>query len=108
MTDGGFLRSELSTLEKLTNMPCAVWGRRYATAPASSIGPAWVLNIKLNWRGSVNVPCLPQLGQVFGSSSLSRRKRFLQLVQSTSGSLKLARWPDASQICGGPRVAAAV
>src|SRR5688572_2290303 len=106
--NGGFLRVELSTLEKLTNIPCAVSGLRYATAPASSTGPALVLNIRLNWRGSVNVPCLPQLGQVFGSSSLSRRKRFLQLVQSTSGSLKLARWPEASQIWGGPRIAASI
>ena len=43
----------------------------------------------------------PQLGQVSGSSSWSRRKRCLQLVQSTSGSLKLARWPDASHTAAG-------
>ena len=64
------------------------------------MGPAWVLNMRLNWRASVNESLVPQLGQVWGSSSLSRRKRSWQCLQSTSGSVKLARWPDASQMAG--------
>ena len=43
----------------------------------------------------------PQLGQVWGSSSLSRRNRSRHTLQSTSGSVKLARWPEASQMAGG-------
>src|SRR3954468_7714306 len=99
MPNGGFLRDEFRTLEKLTNMPCAVSGRRYATAPAPSTGPAWVLNMRLKARGSVNDPRAPQLGHTSGSSSLSSRQRVWQLVQSTRGSVKLARWPDASNTC---------
>ena len=46
--------------------------------------------------------CLaPQLGQTSGSSSLSRRNRSWQSRQSTSGSVKFVRWPDASQTAGG-------
>ena len=40
MPNGGFLRVAWSTLAKLTNMPCAVSGRRYTSAPAPSTGPA--------------------------------------------------------------------
>ena len=60
--------------------------------------------MRLNWRASVKVPCLPQLGQVFGSSSLSSRNRSLHSLQSTSGSVKFARWPDASHTAGGLRI----
>src|SRR3954471_20697234 len=90
MPNGGFLRLVCSTLAKLTNMPCAVSGRRYTVDPAPSTGPASVLNIRLNARASVNEPVAPQLGHVLGSSSVSSRKRCLQFVQSTSGSVKLA------------------
>src|SRR6476620_8670447 len=64
--NGGFLRLVASTLLKLTNMPCAVSGRRYTSAADSSIGPAKVLNMRLNWRGSVNESVAPQFGQVCG------------------------------------------
>ena len=72
MPNGGFLRVVCSTLAKLTNIPCAVSGRRYATAPASSTGPAWVLNIRLNWRASVNVPC----------AAVRARVRVVELVEA--------------------------
>src|SRR5438874_7027827 len=94
--NGGFLRDVDSTFVKLVKMPCAVSGRRYATVPSDSIGPAWVLNMRLNWRASVNVSFLPQFGHVVGSSSSSSRNRSLQLRQSTSGSVKFSRWPEAS------------
>src|ERR1700742_5119975 len=40
MPNGGFLRLELSTLEKLMNMPCAVSGRRSTSDDVSTTGPA--------------------------------------------------------------------
>src|SRR5581483_11031135 len=106
--NGGRFRLVVSTFAKLTNMPCAVSGRRYTSAADSSTGPAYVLNIRLNWRGSVNESCAPQLGHVWGSSSLSRRKRSLHTRQSTSGSVKFWRCPDASQMEGGLRIAASM
>src|SRR3954467_1757319 len=96
MPNGGFLRDVSSTFLKFTNMPCAVSGRRYTSAPAPSTGPAVVLNIRLNCLASVKLCFEPQLGHVSGSSSLSSRKRSLQTLQSTSGSVKFARCPDAS------------
>jgi len=104
MPNGGFLRDVSSTFLKLRNMPCAVSGRRNTSCPAPSTGPAWVLNMRLNWRASVKLSFAPQVGQVLGSSSLSSRKRSWQLLQSTSGSVKFARWPDASQTAGGLRI----
>ncbi len=106
MPNGGFLRLDCSTLAKFTNMPWAVSGRRYTSAPAPSTGPAWVLNIRLKLRASVKESRSPQFGQVCGSSSLSRRNRSLQFLQSTSGSVKFARWPDASHTAGGDKIAA--
>src|SRR5664279_2125013 len=77
--------------------------RDRATAPSSSIGPAWVLNIRLKARASVNW-VEPQAGQT--PPILSSRHRWWQLRQSTRGSEKLARWPDASHTAGGERMAA--
>ncbi len=74
--------------------------------PSPSTGPAWVLNIRLKARASVKLPLAPHCGQVSGSSSLSRRQRDWHSRQSTSGSVKLARWPEASQTAGGERMAA--
>ena len=71
MPKGGFLREVFRTLAKLTNMPWAVSGRRYTSAADSTMGPAWVLNMRLNSRASVSDPDLPQDGQASGSSSLS-------------------------------------
>ena len=106
MPNGGFLRVVVCTFEKLTKMPCAVSGRRYATEASSSTGPTKVLNIRLNWRGSVNESFAPQLGQAPESGSWSARNRSLQLRQSTSGSVKVATWPLASQTLGAMRIAA--
>src|SRR3954453_20325179 len=104
MPNGGFLRDVSRMFLKLRNGPCAVSGRRYTSAPAPSTGPAKVLNIRLNWRASVKLSFAPQFGHVDGSSSLSRRNRSLHLRQSTSGSLKFLRWPDASHTAGGERI----
>ena len=60
--------------------------------------PAWVLNIKLNARASVR-SFEPQFGQV--SPIWSARHRSLQLRQSTIGSVKFARCPEASHTAGG-------
>ncbi|CAB4694560.1 unannotated protein [freshwater metagenome] len=65
--NGGFLRLVCNTLAKFKNMPCAVSGRKNTSAPAPSTGPAWVLNIKLNARASVNEPVAAQLGHTLGS-----------------------------------------
>ena len=62
MPNGGFLRVVVCTLAKFTKMPCAVSGRRYATEASSSTGPTKVLNIRLNWRASVNESLAPQFG----------------------------------------------
>ena len=56
MPNGTRTRVLLMTLSKLAKMPCAVSGRKYAALAGSSIAPTLVLNIKLNWRGSVRVP----------------------------------------------------
>ena len=106
MPNGGRLRVVCSTFAKFMNMPCAVSGRRYTSAPLPSTGPAWVLNIRLKARASVKLPTASQLGQVVGSSSWSSRNRSLQFLQSTSGSVKLAKWPEASNTGGGVRIAA--
>ena len=90
MPNGGFLRVVVCTFLKLTKMPCAVSGRRYATDASSSTGPTYVLNIKLNWRASVKVSFAPQFGHAPEAGSWSARKRSLQLRQSTSGSVKVA------------------
>src|SRR5687768_243729 len=91
MPNGGFLREVSITFLKLTNMPCAVSGRRYATDALSSTGPTFVLNMRLKLRASVSVPLLPQLGQVSSDFRWSARKRSLQLRQSTNGSVNVAR-----------------
>ena len=103
--NGGFLREVVSTFWKLTKIPCAVSGRRYATAASSSTGPTWVLNIRWNWRASVNDPFAPQFGHAPDSGSWSARKRSLQFRQSTSGSVKVSRCPLASHTFGAMRMA---
>src|SRR5216110_1035520 len=75
-------------------MPWAVSGLRYTRAAASSTGPMKVLNMRLNMRGAVSVPLLPHTGHcAVGSPGVplmrgsSARNRFLQCLQSTSGSV---------------------
>src|SRR5262249_53836323 len=87
MPNGGFLRVVVCTFWKLTKMPCAVSGRRYATDASSSTGPTYVLNIRLNWRASVKESLAPQFGHAPESGSWSPRNRSLQLRQSTTGSV---------------------
>ena len=91
MPNGGFLRVVVCTFLKLTKMPCAVSGRRYATDPSSSTGPTCVLNIRLKLRASVKLSLAPQFGHAPDSGSWSARKRSLQFRQSTSGSVNVAR-----------------
>ncbi len=88
--NGGFLRVVVCTFLKLTKMPCAVSGRRYAIDVSLSTGPTCVLNMRLKLRASVKVSFCPQFGQAPDSGNWSARKRSLQLRQSTSGSVKVA------------------
>src|SRR5689334_21931346 len=83
MPKGGFLRVVVCTFRKLTKIPCAVSGRRYATEASSSTGPTKVLNIRLNWRTSVKESLAPQLGHAPDAGRSPARKRSLQLRQST-------------------------
>ena len=55
-------------------------------------------------RASVKEPLVPQSGQV--SSTWSARKRCLQFLQSTMGSVKWPTWPLATQARGFIRMAA--
>ena len=64
MPNGGLRREVVCTWAKLTKMPCAVSGRRYATEPASWVGPRWVWSMPENCLGSVNAPFVPQCGQL--------------------------------------------
>src|SRR5207244_10306644 len=60
-----------------------------------------VSNMRLNWRGSVrshsgvSPGCLLGLRPHCESSSLSARKRSLQVRQSMSGSVNPPTWPEA-------------
>ena len=91
---------------KLTKMPCAVSGRRYAAELASSSAPTCVWNMRLNWRASVRSQSGVSPGRLLGLrpqlawSIWSARKRSLHVLQSTSGSVNPATWPDASQTRG--------
>ena len=107
--NGGFLRENWRTFLKLMKMPWAVSGRRYALFDSSCTGPTKVSNIRLNWRGSESSP--PQTGQRISPSASSEpscssrrsssRKRCLHSPRHwTSGSVKPARCPDASQTFG--------
>src|SRR3954451_13216436 len=76
--NGGFLRDVSITVLQLTNMPCAVSGRRYATDAESSTGPTFVLNMRLKLRASVSVPFWPQFGHTSSEFRWSARNRSLQ------------------------------
>ena len=71
MPNGGFLRVVVCTFGKLTKMPCAVSGRRYATEASSSTGPTKVLNIRLNCA---------RLGERVLRAAVRARARVGQLV----------------------------
>src|SRR3989344_3664295 len=121
MPKGNPTRIESTTLLKSVNIACAVSGRRYAVDDSSSTGPTNVLNIRLNFRGWVSLP--PHSGHddaffggsfiipisvlmLFAASKWSALKLRLHEVQSTRGSEKFSRCPDASQILGLMRIAA--
>ena len=109
--NGSLRRIEVATLSNWTNIACAVSGRRYAIDDDSATGPTCVANMRLNWRASVSVPRLPQLGQAIsdgGPFRSSSRKRSLQLRQSTIGSLKPATCPEASHTRGFMMIAASM
>ena len=112
--NGGFLRENCSTFLKLMKMPCAVSGRRYAVAPDSFTGPIVVSNIRLKSRASVrshssvSPGCFDGLRPHASSARWSARKRWPQVLQSTSGSVKPARWPEASHTFGCCRIAESI
>ena len=64
--NGGLRRAIWATFLKLTKMPCAVSGRRYASWPVSSTGPIRVENMRLNCRGSVRSHCSVSPGCLLG------------------------------------------
>src|SRR3989344_1020060 len=88
---------------KLTNIPCAVSGRRYTVVSEPSTEPTDVLNIMLNCRGSESLP--PQSGHLVSSTRWSARKRRLHLSHWTSGSLKPPTCPLASHTFGFIKIA---
>src|SRR6476646_5012263 len=88
--NGGFFRAVVCTFLKLTKMPCAVSGRRYATDASFSTGPTNVLNIRLKFRASVKLSLAPQLGHAPDAGRWSARNRSWQFRQSTSGSVNVA------------------
>ena len=121
---GSFFRVVRWTFWKFTKMPWAVSGRRYTVFFASSVTPWKVLNIRLNWRMSVQL-WPPQEGQGMlcsstnsfisawlrastdlprskplawhqSSMTLSARKRSLHSLQSMRGSEKPPTWPEAT------------
>ncbi len=106
MPNGGLRRASWATFLKLTKIPCAVSGRRYASEPVSSSGPTRVLNMRLKCRGSVRSHFSYSPGCLLGFaphstwSRWSARKRSLQNLQSTSGSWKPSTWPETSQTRG--------
>jgi len=91
MPNGSFRLVASSTCLKLTKIPCAVSGRRYENDSGSGTGPTWVLNIRLNGRGSVR-SVDPQLGHF--PEIWSARQRSLHARQSTIGSTKVSSWPE--------------
>ena len=104
--NGGLRRANWSTFLKLRKMPWAVSGRRKTVEPASATGPIVVWNMRLNSRASVrshsgvSPGCLEGLRPHGSSPRWSARKRWPHVLQSTSGSVKPARWPDASHVRG--------
>ena len=53
MPKGNVFEDESTTFLKFVNICCAVSGLKYANEVPSSIGPTFVLNIRLNCRASV-------------------------------------------------------
>ena len=74
------MRVVVCTFAKLTKMPCAVSGRRYATDASSSTGPTWVLNIRLKLRASVKVSFHPAVGARAGLWELVGAKALLAVA----------------------------
>ena len=125
--NGSLRRMVSSTLPKLTKIPCAVSGRRYARPLPSpvSTAPTVVRNIRLNGRASVrsvaphfghfsSLAAIAALisGRPFGSrpfcatKTWSARGRALQLRQSVIGSENVFSWPEYFQTSRFIRIAA--
>ena len=103
--NGGLRRANWSTFLKLRKMPWAVSGRRKTVEPASSTGPIVVWNMRLNSRASVrsHSGVSPGAWRACARTAARRwsaRKRWLHFQHSTSGSVKPARWPEASHVRG--------
>src|SRR3989338_6330036 len=88
---------------KLTNIPCAVSGRRYTVVSEPSTEPTEVLNIILNCRGRESLPL--HSGHFVTSSIWSARKWRLHFSHCTSGSLKPPTCPLASHTFGFIKIA---
>src|SRR5215510_2890546 len=93
--NGSFLFVVSRTFLKLTNIPWAVSGLRYASPDSSSTAPIVVRNIRLNCRGSVKF-LEPHSGHL-PPSILSALNRALHWRQSTSGSENVASCPEYFQ-----------
>ena len=83
---------ESKTFLKLIKICWAVSGLKYAKDWPSSMGPTFVLNIRLKGLGSVRSSD-PQEGHLL-SDRLSARHLDLQDLQSVNGSVNVSSWPE--------------
>src|SRR3989344_981089 len=95
MPKGSFTLMVSTIFLKFIKIPWAVSGRKKVSEASSATGPIWVLNIKLNIRGFVQV-FFPQVGQFFDFGKISSRNREWQFLHSVRGSAKPFVWPEAS------------
>jgi len=72
MPKGTFIRPLFCTFRKFTKIPWAVSGLRKTWDAPSPVLPSWVLNIRLNWRTSVQF-LVPDIGQTIPQSRMSWR-----------------------------------
>ena len=109
MPNGGLRRAKVRTVLKSRKMPCAVSGRRKTRWPPLLDGADRRLEheVELARLGELALLGLArELGRALAAADLglgvrilaassrwSARKRRLQVLQSTSGSVKPARWP---------------
>ena len=91
----------------------------FSVLSSGKTAPTWVANIMLNLRIGPQFS-LPQTGHLvwvaknssvvtdslIPSAILSARKRDLHSLHSTSGSEKVAKWPEAAHVLGFIKMAA--
>ena len=104
MPNGGFLRDVSSTFLKLRNMPCAVSGRRYTSCAGALHRPGVGLEHEVELAGLGEGAVLAAARAGVRVVELVEPEPLLAVRQSTSGSVKFARWPDASHTAGGLRI----